>query len=74
MEYILKHLMKFIDFVSSNDDDMILYKKIPRITWLLKGIRTYVYDVEKYTNYVIWDYSSFLKTKIKDKNYKIIIF
>tara|TARA_B100000902_G_scaffold336677_1_gene337102 strand:- start:2500 stop:3405 length:906 start_codon:yes stop_codon:yes gene_type:complete len=55
--------------ISSNDDEKILYKRIPRISWMLKGIKTYVYDIKKHTDYVIWDYSSFLKTKIKEKQF-----
>tara|TARA_B100001094_G_C18109259_1_gene760186 strand:- start:8 stop:886 length:879 start_codon:yes stop_codon:yes gene_type:complete len=55
--------------VSSNDEERILYKKIPRISWTLKGIRTYVYDIKKHTDYVIWDYASFVKSYIKDKEF-----
>ena len=55
--------------VSSNDDEKIVHKKIPRISWMLKGIKTYVYDINKHTDYVIWNYTSFLKTKIKEKKY-----
>ena len=55
--------------VSSATGEKILHRTIPRFRWLLNGIRTNVYDVKKHTNYVIWDYASFLKTKIKEKEY-----
>ena len=56
--------------VSCNSDEKLLFKNIPMLSWMLKGIKTYVYDVKKHTDYVIWNYSSFLKTKIKEKRYK----